>query len=106
MATALAIKNTAVRVGDTIKIGYKFKESGKEKEQVFQGILIAIRGSGNNKMFMVRKVSKDQIGVERIFPVISPFIGEVTVVKKGSVRRSKLYFIRGRSEQELREKLS
>lgn len=102
----ITIKNTTLHVGDSVKIGYQFKEAGKQKEQKFAGILIKIRGAGNNKMFTVRKMTKDQIGVERIFPVISPLISQVAVVKKGTARRAKLYFIRGRSEQELRAKLS
>jgi|SRR3990167_10623152 len=106
MANVITVKDTALHVGDTVKITYSFKEGEKAKEQIFQGILMAVKGVENNKTFTVRKVSKDKIGVERIFPVISPFITEVAVVKKGKVRRAKLYFIRGLSEQELKEKLS
>lgn len=106
MANSLAIKDSVLHIGDTVKIGYKFKEGDKEKEQIFQGLLIAIKGAGCNKSFTVRKVTKDQIGVERIFPVISPFINKISVVKKGLVKRAKLYFTRGLSNQKLREKLS
>lgn len=107
MSNSLKIKKDVIKVGDTIKISYKFKDSTeKEKEQIFQGILIAVSGSGSNKMFTVRKITKDKIGVERIFPVISPFIKKIAVVKKGNTRRAKLYFIRNLSEQELSEKLS
>lgn len=105
MANFLTIKDITMRVGDTVAIHYAFKEGDKVKDQIFQGVLIAVKGSGNNVMFTVRKVGKDTIGVERIFPLISPLISKVEIIKKGSVRRSKLYFVRGRSEQELRDKL-
>lgn len=105
MANFLTIKDITMRVGDTIAIHHAFKEGDKMKNQIFQGVLIAVKGSGNNVMFTVRKVGKDAIGVERIFPLISPLISKVEIIKKGSVRRSKLYFVRGRSEKELRDKL-
>lgn len=106
MAHSISLKEVTVHVGDTVLIHYAFKEADKTKDHIFQGTLIAVKGSGNNVMFTVRKVGKDGIGVERIFPRISPFITNIEVIKKSAVRRSKLYFIRGRSEQELREKLS
>lgn len=106
MANSLILKDTTLHVGDTVKIDYKFSEGGKEKEQAFEGTLIKIAGAAGNKMFTMRKVGRDQIGVERVFPAVSPFIQGVSIVKKGSVRRSKLYFIRGLSDQKQREKLS
>jgi large subunit ribosomal protein L19 len=106
MANSITIKNTLVHIGDTIKIYYKFKESDKFKEQIFSGILIAVKGSGINKMFTVRKGTKDKIGVERIFPINSPYINKVSISKKGLVRRAKIYFIRNLSESELRHRLS
>ncbi len=102
----MTIKDTAANIGDTIKIYYKFNEGEKTKEQIFQGILIRIKGEKSNKMFTVRRVSKEKIGIERIFPLVSPFIDKIVVVKKGVVRRSKLYFIRGLSDTHLRERLS
>lgn len=105
MANSLTIKDKIVHVGDLIKVYYKFKEGEKFKEQIFNGILMAIKGSGNNKMFTVRKGTKDKIGVERIFPVNSPYIQKLSIVKKGKVRRAKIYFIRNLSESELRQRL-
>ncbi len=106
MANHLNLHNITMNVGDTVAIHLSFKEGDKTKDQIFQGILIAIKGMGKNVMFTVRKVGKDAIGIERIFPSISPFISKIEVIKKGVVRRAKLYFIRGRSEQELRDTLS
>jgi len=106
MANQLKLKDVLMKVGDTVAIHHSFKEGDKKKDQIFQGVLIAVKGVANNVMFTVRKVGKDAIGIERIFPSISPFISKVAVVTKGVVRRSKLYFIRGRSEQELRDTLA
>lgn len=106
MSNLLTIKDKTIHVGDMLKIYYKFKEKDKLKRQIFNGILMAIKGSGNNKMFTVRKGTKDEIGVERIFPVNSPYIDKVMIVKKGRVRRAKIYFIRNLSEGELRQRFS
>lgn len=84
------------RVGDTVKVSYKIIEGGKTRIQPYQGIVIAVKGSGVSKTFTVRKISVDRIGVERIFPICSPNIEGVKVVKKGKVRRSKLYYLRER----------
>ncbi len=81
------------KAGDTIKVYIKVKEGDKERTQVYQGVVIAIRGSGNGKTFTVRKVSFG-IGVERIFPYASPSIEKIEIVKKGKVRRAKLYYLR------------
>ena len=90
------------RVGDTVNVGCKIIEikGGKEKERIqnFEGIVIARKGSGATETFTVRKVSSG-IGVERIFPVNSPNIASIEVVKKGKVRRAKLYFLRTRKSQ-------
>lgn len=106
MANSIIIKETSVNIGDTIKVYYKFKEGEKTKEQIFEGVLIKIRGRENNKMFTVRKMSKDKIGIERIFPLVSPFIDKVAIVKPGYVRRSKLYFIRNISDATLRDRVA
>lgn len=84
------------RVGDTIKVNYKIIEGDKTRVQPYQGIVIAIKGSGVSKTFTVRKISVDRVGVERIFPICSPNIENIKVIKKGKVRRSKLYYLRGR----------
>ncbi len=79
--------------GDTITVAYRIKEGNKERIQQYRGVVIRISGEGNKKRFTVRKMS-DNIGVERIFPVESPFIDSVTVNKHGKVRRAQLYYLR------------
>ena len=89
------------RVGDTVNVGCKIIEvkSGKEKERVqnFEGVVVARKGSGVSETFTVRKVISG-IGVEKIFPVNSPNVASITIVKKGKVRRAKLYFLRDRKK--------
>ena len=79
--------------GDTVTIAYRIKEGTKERVQLYRGVVIKIAGHGDKKRFTVRKMS-DNIGVERIFPMDSPFIDEITVNKVGKVRRAKLYYLR------------
>ncbi|MFN9338429.1 MAG: 50S ribosomal protein L19 [Candidatus Kapaibacterium sp.] len=93
------------RPGDTVNIAVRVIEGEKERIQNFQGIVIARSGSGVNETFRVRKVSNG-VGVERIFPLHSPTIQNLTVVRNGSVRRAKLYYLRGMSEKKIRAKLS
>ena len=81
------------RVGDTVRVDVKIIEGKRERIQAFEGIVISRKGSGVSETFTVRKVSYG-IGVERIFPVHSPKIANITVVKKGKVRRGKLNFLR------------
>lgn len=81
------------RVGDTVRVDVKIVEGNKERIQAYEGIVIARRGSGISETFTVRKVSYG-VGVERTFPVHSPRIANMTVVKKGKVRRAKLNFLR------------
>ncbi|HEX5436512.1 MAG TPA: 50S ribosomal protein L19 [Gemmatimonadaceae bacterium] len=81
------------RPGDTLRVAVRVREGDKERLQTFEGVCIARRGSGVSKTFTVRKVSNG-IGVERIFPVHSPMIGTLTVVRRGQVRRAKLYYLR------------
>jgi large subunit ribosomal protein L19 len=106
MSNVINVKETDIKIGDTLKITYKFKEGEKSKEQLFEGLLIKIRGEGENKMFTVRKVGKDKIGIERIFSISSPYIDKIQVVKNGRVSRSKLYYVRGLSDKEIRLRLS
>jgi large subunit ribosomal protein L19 len=80
-------------VGDTVKVFVKVVEGDKERIQPFQGVVIARKGSGARETFMVRKISFG-VGVEKIFPVYSPSISKIEVVKRGAVRRAKLYYIR------------
>ena len=82
-------------VGDTVKVFVKVVEGDKERIQPFQGIVIARKGSGARETFMVRKISFG-VGVEKIFPVYSPSISKIEVIKQGSVKRAKLYYIRSK----------
>ena len=95
------------KAGDTISVHYKIREGNKERIQVYQGVVIQRNSTGNNETFTVRKVSNG-IGVERIFPLASPFIDKIEVNKVGVVRRAKLYYIRTRTGKSarIREKLT
>ena len=89
--------------GDTIKVNVRIIEGGKSRTQVFQGVVISRRGSGVGETFIVRKMSSG-IGVERTFPVNSPSIASIEVLKHGKVRRKKIYFLRTRSGKSARLK--
>ncbi len=91
--------------GDTIVVSYKIIEGNKERIQDFRGDVINVRGEGKTKSFTVRKISGG-IGVERIFPFGSPNITEIKVVKKGHVRRAKLFYLRNLSGKKARIKES
>ncbi len=82
-------------IGDTVRIGVNIREGDKERIQMFEGTVIAKRGSGVAETFTVRRVSYG-VGVERVFPVHSPNVASVQVIRKGRVRRSKLYYLRDR----------
>ena len=83
----------AFQSGDTITVSYKIKEGNKERIQQYRGVVIRISGHGTKKRFTVRKIA-DGVGVERIFPMESPFIEKVEINKYGRVRRAKLYYLR------------
>ena len=83
----------AFRAGDTLRVNVRVKEGDKERIQAFEGLCIARRGSGVSESFTVRKISNG-VGVERIFPVHSPMIGTLEVLRRGRVRRAKLYYLR------------
>ncbi len=80
--------------GDTITVKYKIREGNKERIQNFQGVVLQRRGSGNTETFTVRKISGNT-GVERIFPIASPFIDDIIVNKRGVVRRARIFYLRG-----------
>jgi large subunit ribosomal protein L19 len=86
-------KIPAFRAGDTLRVNVRVREGDKERLQAFEGVCIARRGAGVSATFTVRKISNG-VGVERIFPVHSPLLAEITVVRRGRVRRAKLYYLR------------
>lgn len=88
-------RKASFRPGDTVKVHVKVVEGGKERVQVFEGIVLARKGGGLSETFTVRKISAG-IGVERVFPMQSPVVKKVQVVRRGKARRAKLYFLRGR----------
>jgi large subunit ribosomal protein L19 len=81
------------RPGDTVRVAVRVREGEKERVQAFEGVCLGRSGGGINETFMVRKVSAG-VGVERIFPVQSPNVGGVEIVRRGKVRRAKLYYLR------------
>lgn len=91
------------KAGDTITVHYKIIEGNKERIQQYQGIVLQRAGSGATETFTVRKLSGN-IGVERIFPISSPFIEKIEVNKKGVVRRSRIFYIRGLTGKKARIK--
>ncbi len=104
-------KKVDIHVGDTVRVHYKLIEkeqvSGKtkrevheethERTQVFEGIIIGIKGDGVNIMFTVRRIGTASVGIERIFPLVSPWIKKIEIKKRGDVRRAKLYYLRRRT---------
>ncbi len=93
----------AFKSGDTVTVHYKIIEGNKERVQQYQGVVIQRTGSGNTETFTVRKISGN-IGVERIFPVCSPFIDKVEVNKHGVVRRARIFYLRGLTGKKARIK--
>lgn len=81
--------------GDTLRVNVKIREGERERVQAFEGVCIALRGTGINRNFTVRKISYGE-GVERVFPLYSPRIDSIELVRRGSVRRAKLYYLRDR----------
>lgn len=81
------------RAGDTVRVNVRVKEGDKERLQAFEGVVIARKGEGVSKTFTVRKISNG-VGVERIFPLHSPMLESVSVVRRGRVRRAKLFYLR------------
>lgn len=121
MALQATIGTSTFHVGDTVGVKYRLiekekiagkakrevKEETRERIQEFEGIVLGIRGEGENKSFVVRRIASDAVGVERVFPVASPWIKDVVVKKQAIVRRAKLYYLRdmvGRAAVKLKEK--
>ncbi|EAL1877652.1 50S ribosomal protein L19 [Campylobacter coli] len=84
------------RVGDTLRLAIRIKEGDKTRIQNFEGICIARRGNGVDETFIVRKMGANNVGVERIFPIYSESLESITVVRKGRVRRARLFYLRDR----------
>lgn len=91
------------KAGDTITVHYKIREGSKERIQQYRGVVIQIKGVGHTQTFTVRKMSGN-IGVERIFPMTSPFIDTVEINKRGKVRRARIFYFRGRTGKRARIK--
>lgn len=89
--------------GDTVRVGFKVREGETERLQSFEGVVLRVRGSGVGKTFTVRRVTRG-IGVERTFPMLSPLLEKVDLVRQGKVRRARLYYLRGLTGKKARLK--
>lgn len=107
MANSVQYKESSLTIGDTVAVDYKIKEAdNKERIQQFSGIIIKIKGNSSaTRMITVRKIAKSGTGVERIFPLSSPFIDTITVQKKSAYTKARAYFIRDLSNKKMRHKL-
>jgi large subunit ribosomal protein L19 len=94
----------AFRAGDTLRVAVRIKEGNKERVQNYEGVCISLRGEGTGKTFTVRKMGANNIGVERIFPLYSESIESIEVVRRGRVRRAKLFYLRDRKGKAARIK--
>jgi len=109
MSLYLNYNQQIISVGDTIRVHQNIVEGEKKRLQVFEGIVIAIKGSGTGKTMTIRRIGAGSIGVEKIFPVNLPSIVKIEVKRKGQVKRSKLYYLReriGKSATKIKEKSS
>lgn len=97
------LKEFDFKAGDTITVHYKIREGNKERIQNFQGVVLQRRGSGATETFTVRKITNG-VGVERIFPVNSPFIEQIDVNKRGAVRRARIFYLRNLTGKKARIK--
>lgn len=105
MTLTTSHKEVEFGIGDKVRVFQKIKEGGKERNSIFDGIVIAIKNRDVNRTFTVRKVGDLGIGIEKIFPLESPFLQEVKVTKKGTsgINSAKLYFIRHKNPKEISE---
>ena len=92
------------RAGDTVRLAVTIKEGDKSRVQNYEGVCIAMRGEGTGKTITVRKIGANGVGIERIFPIYSDSINEITVVRRGRVRRAKLFYLRGLAGKKARIK--
>lgn len=105
MALTISHKETSFGVGDMVRVSLKIKEGEKTRTQVFEGMVIALKNREGGKTLTVRRTATGNIGVERIFPLSSPFLEKIEVVRKGTpgVRHSKIYYVRRKSPREVDE---
>ncbi|MBX4206017.1 50S ribosomal protein L19 [Candidatus Microgenomates bacterium] len=104
MALKATIKETTFGVGDTVRVIQRIKEDAdKERLQAFEGMVIGIKGRGNEKTFTVRRIGAQRVGIERIFPVSSPAISAIEMVRDGTsgIRHAKLYYTRTKPKKEI-----
>lgn len=103
MALTAQHKDSEFAIGDTVSVVQEVKEGDKTRKQSFEGIVISIKGKGENKSFTVRRIGAQKVGIERIFPLAAPTIEKVQVVRKGlrGTRRAKLYYTREQSQREI-----
>lgn len=94
-ASSMKAELPQFNIGDTVRVGVRIREGKNERVQMFEGTVIAIKGSGISKTFTVRRVSYG-VGIERVFPMHSANVDSVQVIRKGKVRRAKLYYLRDR----------
>ena len=96
MSLKFTHKDIEFNIGETVKVEYKIKEKDKERLQAFDGVILGITGTGENKNFIVQKAASDAVKVERIFPVNSPWIDSIKKLRspKTKIRRAKLYYLR------------
>jgi len=113
MTNRTQVAGTTIHVGDTVRVHHRLSDEvkgdkeKKKRSQIFEGVVIGIRGKGINKSFTVRRIASHKIGVERIWPVACPSLQKVELKKKGRVRRAKLYYLRkrtGKKATKIREK--
>jgi large subunit ribosomal protein L19 len=96
MSQYFTYQNQEIASGDTVRVHQEIVEGKKKRIQIFEGLVIAIKGSGNGKSFTVRRIAVGSVGVEKIFPIMLPNIKKIEVKRKGQVRRAKLYYLRDR----------
>lgn len=98
MAGSMTFQDKQFRVGDLIQVHQVVKDQNKEKTQIFEGRLIAVKGRSPNTTFTVRKIGADKVGVEKIFPLFSPTISKIVLKKSLPAKRAKLYYLREKKE--------
>jgi len=103
MSLRIKHKDKEFGIGDTVKVNQIIEESGKKRSRAFEGVVIAIKGREENKSFTVRRIGVGQVGIERIFPIFSPSIDKIEVMREGTrgSRHSKLYYIREKPKKEI-----